>query len=169
MMGKRAKKAAGDLLQLADRDPDPEVRRLAIEALGSIQPKYTIELNDVFIRALNDEDVHIRRATVIAAGMFNNFPPNIITTMQKHLSDPDKLVCELIMSTFERIGKLCVHDLIRALDDADTQMRISAAANLGRIGEEAKAAIDELKNVKENDVNPEVREAALKALRAISQ
>ena len=168
MMGKKARGAVNDLMELADRDPDVEVRRLTIEALGSIQPKYTVELNDVFIRALNDKDVNIRRAAVITVGSFDNFPPNIITTMQRHLTDSDRLMRELIMSTFERMGRIGVHDLMRGLDHADTQMRITSAATLGRIGEEAKAAINKLKNVKENDPDPQVREAVLNALRVIS-
>ena len=168
MMGKKAKGAVNDLIVLADRDPDAEVRRLAVEALVAIQQKYTVELNDVFIRALNDKDLHIRRAAVITIGGFDNFPPNVITTMQRHLTDPDRLVRELIMSNFERMGKIGVHDLMRGLDHADTQMRITATATLGRIGEDAKAAINKLKRVKDNDPDPQVRDAALKALRVIS-
>jgi len=168
-MGGDAVLAVDKLIHIVRRDTDLEVRRLAVDALGMIQPTMTAELCDAFIIAMNDEDIHLRRAGVIAISRFSNFPPNIITMLQKHLNDPDRLVRELVMSTFERIGGLGLRTLIRACKDPDDQMRLGAIVTLGRLGEYAAPAIDILKDIEQNDGNSDVKKAATEALRVISQ
>ncbi len=169
LMGSRGMPAVDKLIHIVRRDSDLEVRRLAVDALGMIQPTMTAELCDAFVIALNDEDIHLRRAAVIAIGRFSNFPPNIITMLQKHLNDEDRLVRELVMSTFERIGHLGLRSLIRACKDPDDQMRLGAIVTLGRLGEYAQPAVNVLKDIEANDQNSDVKKAAKEALRVITQ
>jgi len=169
IMGPKAKAAINDLIEISIKDNDEEVRRLAIEALGCIAPAMTVELNNALILAMNDQNVHIRRAALVALGNFSNFPPNIITILQKHLTDPDQIVRELVMSAFERIGKLGVRDLIRALNDQNEQMRLSAVVTLKRLGDNALPAVDALKCVLGSDACQDVRAAAEVTLRIISE
>lgn len=169
LMGSEAETAVDKLIHMVIRDPDLEVRRLAVEALGYIQPLLTMELMDAFIIALNDHDIDLRRAAVIAINRFTNFPPNIITTLQRHLTDPDVLVRELVMCTFERLGKLGVRTLLRGLKDENDEMRLAAAVTLGRLGDIAVDAIDDLKKVQGTDTSEDVKKAAAEALRVISE
>jgi HEAT repeat protein len=169
LMEHGAVKATASLIEIIRKDPDTEVRRLAVDALGNIQPPLTAEVTDAFVLALNDRDVHIRRAGVIAVGKFSNFPPNIITMLQKHLNDPDNLVRELVMCTFERIGVLGLHTLLRALKDPDDQMRLYAIVALGRLGGYATPARPQLQEMQYNDSNGDIRRAAEEVLRVITQ
>ncbi len=169
LLGSESFEAVDKLIHMVRRDPDVEVRRLAVDALGCIQPPMSAELCDAFILAMNDRDIHIRRAGVIAISRFSNFPPNIITMLSKHLTDSDRLVCELVMSVFERIGLLGVRTLLRALEDTDDNQRLSAVVTLGRLGEYAESAVDALKEIEGNDSNDTVRKAASEALRVIIQ
>ncbi|MBN1983601.1 MAG: HEAT repeat domain-containing protein [Chitinivibrionales bacterium] len=162
--GPEAQYAVNDLLMIAVKDEDAEVRRLAIESIGYVKPSLTVELVDAMVLCINDEDVHIRRAAIIAIGNFDNMPPNLVTMLQKRLGDNDRLVRELATSVFERIGKLGVRALVRALADPNTEMRLNAALILGRLGENAQLALTELKKVEETDESEEVRRAAGQAV-----
>lgn len=169
IIGPLAKKSGEFLMPIAKKETDIETRRLAIEALGNIQPVMNAELCDVFVLAMNDENPHIRRAAIIAITKFPNFPPNFINIMQKRLNDPDHLTRELVMSTFERIGKLGIRALKRALKDKDCEIRLGAVTTLSRLGEEAISAVALLKEVKSDDHDVSVRKAAEDALRVIVQ
>ncbi len=169
LMRSKAKKASEDLIPLILHESDPEVRRLAIEAIGNLKPKITRELSDALMIASNDEDVHIRRAAVISAEQFDFFPYTIIALIQKRLGDSDQMVRELAMSAFEKIGKLGVHSLIRALPRATPEMRVTIITTLGRLGEDASTALVKLKEVQSKDSDERVREAASQAVRVITQ
>lgn len=54
--------------------------------------------------------------------------------------------------------------LTRALEDRDSTVRLMAAFNLGQMGEPAMAAIDALEDLSERDMEPKVRDQAIKTL-----
>jgi len=167
-MGDKAKDIVSDLVE-ALTDKDPVVRRFAIEALGNIKPKMSIDFNNKFIWVINDPDLHVRRAAVIAAGKLDTYPGSIITMLQKRLGDTDKLVRDLSMSTFERIGPFGIRALQRALKDPEAEMRIAGATVLGRLGPVAARVREDLVIVQQNDENSDVRAAAAKALETIPE
>ncbi len=169
LMGRKAKKTVNDLIPIILSDPDPEIRRLAIEAIGNIRPKVTRELMDALTVAANDENVHIRRATIITVERFDMFPYSLIALLRRHLGDSDRLVRELAMSVFEKIGSVGVHNLIRGLKDPNPEMRLAVVTTLGRLGEDATSAISVLKNIQKNDTDEKVKNAAEKAVDTIIQ
>jgi HEAT repeat protein len=168
-MGKRAKRAVNELIPVIINDPDPEIRRLAIEAIGNIKPNISREIMDALVIASNDENVHIRRAAVITAEHFDIFPYTLITLLRRRLGDSDRLVRELAMSVFEKIGTIGVHNLIRGLKDPNPEMRLTIVVTLGRLGEDATSAVNVLKKIQFDDEDIRVRNAAIKALDTITQ
>lgn len=167
-LGSDADKAEKELIA-AMKDKDPIVRRYAIEILGDIKPNMSIEFNTVFIWLLNDHDLDVRRAAVVAAGKLTNYPGNIVNTLQRRLADPDRLIREFTMSAFERIGKFGVQALTRALKDPEVKMRLAAVQTLGRLGPDASKAHENVKLTSTQDEDQEVREAAIHALQFIPQ
>jgi HEAT repeat protein len=167
-MGNRARSASYDLME-ALTDKDPIVRRYAIEALGDLRPKMTIDYNNKFIWVINDPDLHVRRAAVVAAGKLETYPGSIITMLQKRLGDSDQLVRELSISTFERIGPFGLRALQRAIKDPDAEMRKIGALVLGRLGPIAGRVREDLVLLQQNDENNDVRTAAAKALETIPE
>jgi HEAT repeat protein len=169
LLGRKAKKSVNELIPVIINDPDPEVRRLAIEAIGNIRPKMTRELLDALTIASHDENVHIRRATVITAERFEEFPYALIHLLRRRLGDSDRLVRELAMSVFEKVGKAGVHNLIRGLKDPNPDMRLAVVTTLGRMGEDASSAISALKKTHEGDDDVNVKNASGKAIETINQ
>ncbi len=170
LLGSRARRAENEIAKVARDDPDPEIRRMALETLGKIKPIMTIEITDAFIFGLNDSDVNVRRSAVIGISFLENYPPNILYTLQRKLGDPDKLVRELTMSAFMRIGSYGVRALLKALcDSSNTVCRLSAVVTLGNLREDARLALKALKYVKEDDSDVEVRKAASDAIKFIKE
>lgn len=168
LMGRKAKKSVNDLIPIIINDPDPEIRRLAIESIGNIKPKMTRELLDALTIASNDENVHIRRATVITAERFEAFPYTLIVLLRRRLGDSDRLVRELAMSVFEKVGSVGVHNLMRGLKDPNPDMRLAVVTTLGRLGEDATSAITALRNIQASDKDVNVKNAAGKAIKTIT-
>ena len=172
-LGPEAKVAENDLIKLFKKDREDEVRRLAIEALGAIKADVsTKEVNQVFVLAMNDECPFVRYSAIAVIEELEVIPVNLIPYLQKHLSDPDSLVRDVTMRSFQRMEKLGTQSLIGALKFPD--MRRSAAITLGRLGKagrlsgsDCKTVVEELKKIQESDINSEVKDAVDQALKAI--
>jgi HEAT repeat protein len=81
------------------RDPDPEVRRQALERLQQLrQPAPPVP---VFLSSLADPDASVRLAAVSALGSVANLPPAGVDRLGQMLKDPDPKVSEAVTRLME--------------------------------------------------------------------
>lgn len=171
--------ARGEIVQiLADiRDPrateallreaesgDMSLRKLVAEQLHRIDPerKYIAAahmLNDV------QRNVRIAAAGILASLGNPKALEELIKTLQKS-GDPQTRA-----AAAEAIGKLRdrrgLATLMTALDDHDDRVRIAACDALALLGD--RTARDALMRLHESDPHPAVRDAAVKAINALSR
>ncbi len=176
LMGPGAVIATNDLIKLFRKDRNAEVRRMALEALGAIKANMgSKEVNYTFILGMNDEDTYVRYAAIAIIEELNVIPVNFIPYLQKHLADPDPLVRDVTMRTFQRLERLGVRTLIGALKYPD--MRLCATVTLGRLGKADRLnendccyAIKKLEEIQESDgEDVELSKAVAQALKDISK
>lgn len=176
LMGPEALIATNDLIKLFRKDRNAEVRRMALEALGAIKANMgSKEVNYTFILGMNDEDTYVRYAAIAIIEELNVIPVNFIPYLQKHLADPDPLVRDVTMRTFQRLERLGVRTLIGALKYPD--MRLCATVTLGRLGKADRLnendccyAIKKLEEIQESDgEDVELSKAVAQALKDISE
>lgn len=176
LMGPEAKIATSDLIKVFRQDRNAEVRRMAIEALGAIKADLgNKEVNYTFLLAMNDEDTYVRYAAIGIIEELRVIPVNFIPYLQKHLADPDPLVRDITMRTFQKLERLGVRTLIGALKYPD--MRMCAAITLGRLGKADRLnendccdAIKKLEEIQQNDGDDaELSKAVAAAIKDISQ
>lgn len=143
-------------------DPDPDVRRIAAEALGKVGH---MSSNSSLILALNDQHARVREAAAVALGRLGNGESG--TALTAHLTDPDesvRMASALALGEIEfsadreaQVLPVLRHpqgsartaatrallsldtvslstDLINALRDPDVRVRQGAAAALGETG-----------------------------------
>lgn len=176
LMGPEAKIATNDLIKVFRQDRNAEVRRMALEALGAIKAEMgSKEVNYTFILGMNDEDTYVRYAAIAIIEELGVIPVNFIPYLQKHLADPDPLVRDVTMRTFQRLERLGVRTLIGALKYPD--MRLCATVTLGRLGKADRLnendccdAIKKLEEIQRNDgEDAELNRAVASALKDISK
>lgn len=118
--------AVGSVLALAD-DPDGEVRRAAIESLGRLgDPSAAARLAG----HANEEDPAIRAAAVAALGRLGGDEARDCVIAA--LRDPIGAV-RVAAAAAEVLGPAAVPPLLEALRDEDKDVRLQAAATLGRL------------------------------------
>jgi HEAT repeat protein len=153
-------------------DDHPEVRRGAGKALHQIGPA-TIPF---LIKALRHDNRRVREAA--ARGLYGFAPKaqKAIPALTEALKDSDAFVRQWVATALENLAsifgpvlKVAVPGLTDLLKDDDFMVREWAAHALGSIGDSAKAAIPELKEVALGDVEPSVKEAAASALDEIQE
>jgi HEAT repeat protein len=136
------------LVKLATWEKDVSVRCAAIEAISKLNPELKGNVIDLYTFAINDSNVLIRRVAIASLQDLTVYPYLLINKLQKRLGDSDKLVRDLTMSIFERIGGMGVSMLLKALKDAENpEMRLSAVVTMGRIGPSARYAVPTLKKI----------------------
>ena len=176
LIGPEAVIAKDDLIKVFMKERNAEVRRMALEALGAIKAEMgSKEVNYTFILGMNDEDTYVRYAAIAIIEELGVIPVNFIPYLQKHLADPDPLVRDVTMRTFQRLERLGVRTLIGALKYPD--MRLCAAVTLGRLGKVDRLnendccdAIKELEKIQGSDgQDEELRVAVAQALKDISE
>lgn len=168
-METRGNVAVDDLITLFKKEKDADIRRLIIETFRSIKPAVTPQLNDLFMLALHDEDPLVRYASIFVVSEMEIIPSNLIAQLPHYLADPDSLVRTITVQTFQKLGTLGLHPLVRTISKADAETKKLIAVILGRLGEEAIPAVSVLKKLKEEDENADVRAAADEALHYIVQ
>jgi HEAT repeat protein len=142
---------------------NPEVRARAAVVLGAIQdPK----LVDVLEAALGDEDGGVRIQAAYALGKIG--APQTMPRFLKALGDREVKVKIVSAQAIWQIAKRTegVPVLADALRDRDTDVRITAAAALGKFGRAARPAVPALSDALK-DSNAEVRAYAAAALHHI--
>jgi HEAT repeat protein len=100
--------------------------------------------------------------------------PALVSAYSKWLDCKDQVISGHWMTTaVGRLGphsaaeKSAVNALIRALDDKDRSIHLSAVTSLGKFGKNAASAIPKLRSLKAKDASPQIRDAASAALNAI--
>jgi HEAT repeat protein/Mg-chelatase subunit ChlD len=142
------------------KDPNPEVRHAAADALKELKDARAVE---PLIWALKDEDKWVRVKAAEALGLIND--SSAVDPLIKALEDEDQLVRS---SAIRALGQIqdprAVDPLIHALKDEKSVVRGSAAYDLGYFKE--PRAIDPLiLALKDNDAH--VRKGAACSLRNI--
>jgi len=162
----------------AGQEQDPEVavyikqlehsskhaRRRAAEALGA-KGAAASEAIDALSKASGDKELEVRLAAVRALGRIDPEGKKVIPVLLEKLRDEDAAVSAASANALADIGAPAVPRLIQMLDDDNDTARLFAIAALGRIGKEAKDAMDPLMKIYENKKeNRLIRMAAGSAL-----
>ncbi|MFH1563520.1 MAG: HEAT repeat domain-containing protein [Nitrospirota bacterium] len=146
-----------DYLILRLNDPDAQIRKAVIEALGEIKDSRTI---DSLIHRLNDSDADVRDAVTIALSNFGT--PKILETFISELDNSDWRIRK---AAADGLGVLktpkSLESLFQKINDPDSEVRKAVVSALGKLGN-IKAQTPLIRRLK--DSHAEVREAAAKAL-----
>lgn len=148
--------AEGRLISLMD-DPDPQVRIAAVEALGRIESKASI---DRMIAIFDTSDHLIRMALVEAMlAIDSSESRNLLMTL---LKSGDSDLKTKAITFFGNEGRTrWIPDIIKSLDDPHWSVRNAAVIALGRIGdkEDARHIVRML-----SDKESLIRKSAIQAL-----
>lgn len=146
-----------DYLVLRLNDPDAQIRKAVIEALGEIKDSRTI---DSLMHKLSDSDSEVRDAATIALSNFGT--PKILETFISELDNPDWRIRK---AAADGLGVLktpkSLESLFQKINDPDSEVRKAVVSALGKLGN-IKAQTPLIRRLK--DSHAEVREAAAKAL-----
>ena len=164
LLGPAAGEAAG-WLALVVRDPEPEVRRAAIEGLGGIQASGIPMVVAAMVRALSDPD----EAVAAAAGeVMESVAGDSLDAMITGLDTDPKTARKTILPLILRRDD-AAPVLGRALGSPLVTVRINAALGLFELGcgDEANTDAAQFLQVAREDPVQEVREAAKNALKLL--
>lgn len=125
-----AKAAQPALERVAVKDPDPDVRRYAVEALGWIEDRSVVP---ALIAATRDPSARVRRYA--AAELGRRKAPESLDALLELAKDPDPDVrWQAVMAVGELRDKRAIDLLVRALDDPAPQVANAAERALQRLG-----------------------------------
>lgn len=114
------------------RDPSPELRRRAVEALGHLGPAAV----PILIEALRDTDAEVRWWAVEVLSWIGPAAKDAVPALVQTLGDDDKVLrmkAAMTLSTIGPAAKDAVAALIKAMRDADRDVRMWSADALGLI------------------------------------
>jgi HEAT repeat protein len=165
---------------LGDAHADPEVRMWAAESLGygAVSPTLAPQpllgrIKAALNEAADDKELHVRATAVNGLGSLAALSRIDEPRVIQALDDPISLVRSNAAAAlrWNRPGKRSqdlLPALVRALSDADVQVRRASAGTLGDLGIEAEAALPALR-ASTNDPEESVRYAATDAVEAIEK
>ena len=128
----------------------------------------TKEIIAAFSEALKDKNYDVRWSTAWALGKIGPAAKDAIPDLIAALGDDNSHVRIISSESLGRIGHDAVPYLIRALGNDDVNVRHGAAIALGNIGPAAKWAIPTLEKMRDGDKNPRCRKAAREAIEKIA-
>jgi HEAT repeat protein len=144
-----ARKALPELMNHWKHDPEPAVKKVAMEALVNLVGPEDQKLAGDLRKALHDNDPDTARNAALGLGNIGG-PDAIdaVPVLARALKDDDVMVRRQAATALANIGPHAgeaVAELTAALQgDRDLEVRGRAALALGRIGSTARAAIPEL-------------------------
>ena len=159
------------LVELMERDPEPEVRAAAATALGryvllgefgDLRPRDHVAVTDALRTVISDlsEHIDVRARALEAAGACSQpWVRDLIVSAFDN--DDDRLRLAAVHAMGRNADSRWLPHLFEALDDSDARLRYEAAGSLGSI--EDDEAVPRLASLVE-DEDAEVQEAALRAL-----
>jgi HEAT repeat protein/predicted DNA-binding WGR domain protein len=149
------------LVVTAQADPVAAVRGQALQALARLYGTAREEILPAGLRALRDPDPAVR---LHAVEVLDRVGPAAEPLLRAALTQPNNLVRR---GAFQALLRLQPADrfrlLVERLDDKDWFVSATAAEELGKLGDEARAAVPSLCQALSSRVKM-VREAALKSL-----
>ncbi len=157
-------------------DPNSDVRLNAVVAISSIGVPAAITTAPQVAERLKDDDETVRGYSAYVLGTLEN--PEAITPLEVALNDPVGQVRWNAAVALARLGndagraelhRMIDRDYLMAIDELDLQQQqdamIAAIQAFGMIG--ADSALGELTDVRDNDPDLRVREAARAALNSM--
>ncbi|EEA18489.1 conserved hypothetical protein [Talaromyces marneffei ATCC 18224] len=150
-------------------DSDSNVRRAAVEALGTQSPWSPNILEAVIRRLENDEDSGVRRAAIKALGTQSPWPPAILEAVIRQLeNNRDSYIRHAAikaLGTQSSWSPALLEAVIRRLEnDENSNVRYTAIKALGTQSPWSPAILEAVIRRLENDKDSGVRRAAIEAL-----
>ncbi len=145
----RYRKAASDLIDRLQNDPDPEVRTACAYALGNIQAKFALgPLQEVMEN--EKEEMPVRLAAAVALGQMGY--EQGIQFLIEQLKSSDEKIRSAAVEALRAIGKQAADALRKAAGSKDPLQRWGAVAALGETGD-PKAVPILLRALRDEDEN----------------
>jgi HEAT repeat protein len=155
-------------------DPQPELRRETLFALGAIGPAAAPAADKIAAR-LSDDDQEVRHAACYALGKIGPTAQVALPNLRGAMDSDDEFMqlaavwaALKISPQDEELQKSAVPHLIKGLKDVRIHVRLEAAGLLGELGHVAQSAIPALQEVQQ-DENDDVRAAATKSLELLQK
>ncbi len=170
-------------LDRATKDPEEDVRRIAVRGFGVAGPKARVAVTRVVELLNGDPGEWVRYEAVIAACVIDPGDERVAASLTDALKDRSAQVCGVAARSLRSLGsraKSSVPALMTALDDQRERyrplapdftgtraVRCDVAEALGLIGDAAKAALPGLQRIVVRDRDPEARVFAALAISRI--
>ena len=155
-------------------DPQSEVRRETLFALGAIGPA-AAPATDKIAAQLTDDEQEVRHAACYALGKIGPGAQAALPDLRKAFDADDEFMQMAavwaslkISPKDEELQKLAVPHLIKGLKDVRVHVRLECAGLLGELGKAAAPAIAALQEAQQ-DENTDVRAAATKSLELLQK
>jgi HEAT repeat protein len=172
-LGKNARAALCDFNDLAARDPDLNVRRSAVRALGQLGrnlPEDQLATAKVLLDRLNDPDKNLRREALRALRLLDVKRVGEVTLpyMIEALKSPDEERRDAAETYLSQAGVKALPYLTPLLADpaASVEARVAAAEVVAEQDQEGRATVPALLKMAQ-DGKRQVRLAGLRALAAV--
>jgi HEAT repeat protein len=172
-LGKMGSRAVGALPAMKARyagEKDAKVREAILFAMGEISRenlsiKVDPDLEGIFVAAVGDGDVYVRRSAAFALGCLASKSAATREALDKALADDEAIVRQNAAWSIGQFGAAALPSLKKALTDKDSLVKRDAAGSLLQIDnpDKVREVLDELLPMCK-DSNSEVRRAALNVL-----
>ena len=167
-LGAAANSATAKLMELAQSDPEPVVRREALHSLALL-PQIPDETLPIAVAAMNDDDPAIRNSARFLLGQIGPKAKGTAAELKKGTREGpehDRTVSAWALLRVEPTDEHAAQALplmLKALEHANPEVRVEAAHTIGTIGNSTAAVLTALKSAALDPV-PEVAAAAKSAL-----
>lgn len=146
-----------DHLIIRLNDPDAQIRKAVIEALGQLKDLRTL---DLLLHRLGDSDAEVREVTAKALANFGT--PKILDVFISQLEHSDWRIRKAAVEGLSVMKtSKSLESLFKKINDPDSEVRKAVVTALGNLGN-TKALTPLIRRLK--DSHAEVREAAAEAL-----
>jgi HEAT repeat protein len=160
----RAAKAVPALTEAFPKETDSQLRQSIARAFGKMGPEAK-DAVPALSKVLTEKDSALRREAALALGAIGPDAKAAATKLVVALADRTTL--ESVVESLAKLGKPAVLPLRVALGDKNPDVRLGATVALGKIGPDAKEAVEDLKIRQQIERIPEIREATRTAIKLI--
>jgi HEAT repeat protein len=150
------------LMELLQNGANAEVRWKAADLLRQRGPE-AAEAAPALVRALHDDDPHVRAVAAAALAAVGHAGPEAIPVLRYLLSTDDRLQAVKTLAQYGPEAAPAISKLIDLLHDSDSEVRWNAARTLGKIGPAAQSSAPALIAALKDD-DALVREHAAESL-----
>src|SRR5258707_4627680 len=140
---------------------------LAAPLMGRLDAK-RVTTFPALTKAFKDKDVEVRRNSVKALGQFAEKAEGVIPNLMEAMKEP--ALRDTAAEALATIGKPAIPALIQGVYGFNAQTRLGAVKALGKIGPEAREALEALNNLyyrSKKEMNAELEEEADKAIQRV--